>query len=53
MDGSLLVYFNRVWLGRDLNTLGMAEGKVLGLRYVQVTSLHMRELDPEDLSYSL
>lgn len=52
-DGSLLVYFNKVWLGRDLDTLGVAEGGVLGLRYVQVTSLHMRELDPEDLSYSL
>lgn len=25
-DGSLLVYFNRVWLGRDPDTLGVAEG---------------------------
>lgn len=48
-DGSLLVYFNRVWLGRDLDTLGVA----VGLRYVQVTSLHMREHDREDPSYHL
>ncbi len=53
MDGSLLIYFNSVWLGRDPDTLGVAEGGVLGLRYVQVTSLHLRECDPEDPSYRL
>ncbi len=53
MDGSLLIYFNSVWLGRDPDTLGVAEGGVLGLRYVQVTSLHLRERDPEDPSYRL
>lgn len=36
-DGSLLIYFNRVWLGRDPDTLGVAEG---GGAWAQVCTGH-------------